>query len=404
MVAKINADTSNGVVITSDTSGEIELQANGVTKAKITANGLQDANGASLRGGMYRNLIINGDMQIAQRGTSASVSGNSYKTLDRWYHGISGSTAVYTSSQSTDVPSGQGFSSSLKMQCTTAYTSYTGGQQAYVAQIVEAQNCQHLKFGTSNAESLTASFWVKSNVTGDYVVWFYTADNARQTNKIITINSADTWEKKTVTISGDTGGAINNDNGHGLYFRLILASGPSLTSGTSPDGTWEAYSDANAYAGIAVNLSSSTSNYINITGVQLEVGSGASDFEFLPYDVQLARCQRYYYVCNNIQGTAQVIGVGFMYDGTRGRLYVPFPVNMRNLPSIVSTNISSSIEFNLNGNAALGDVAVLPFVGAANIIGAMFQVTITSGSGTAGESRYVRYTSTSPEIAFDAEL
>jgi len=131
MASTINADTTNGVVVTSDTSGEIELQSAGVTKAKVTANGLQDANGNSLRGGSFRNLIINGNMQIAQRSTSvASISsGSTYNTIDRFKTVLS-SAGTWTQTQSTDVPTGQGFASSLKMDCTTANASLASGASA----------------------------------------------------------------------------------------------------------------------------------------------------------------------------------------------------------------------------------------------------------------------------------
>ena len=301
MASTINSSTSNGIVITPDTSGEIELQANGVTKAKITANGLQDANGNSITGGMYRNLIINGDMSIAQRGTSASMSTNAgYYTCDRWlYTPLASPTGVFTQTQDTDVPTGQGFSNSLKMQCTTAQATMTTTQQVRLEYRIEGQNLQHLKYGTSNAEKLTLSFWVKTNKTGSYIIWLYQDDDSRMVCNVMTISTADTWEKITWTIDGDTTGVIDNDNGIGLRFLLQLCAGPDRTSGTLPT-TWVAYAGADQNAGQTVNFADSTSNYINITGVQLEVGSGSSDFEFLPYDVQLARCQRYFVA--NFQG------------------------------------------------------------------------------------------------------
>jgi hypothetical protein len=292
MVATINADTTNGVIITSDTSGEIALQANGVTKAKVTANGLQDANGASLRGGMYRNLIINGDMRIAQRGTSsAGITSSGYYTVDRWYM-LNDTTGTWTQTQDTDVPTGQGFANSLKLACTTADASLAAGDGLAVQTRFEGQNLQQLKKGTANAESVTFSFWVKSNKTGTYIYELYDQDNARQVSKSYTISLADTWEKKKITISGDTTGALDNDNGLSLYSTFWLAAGSNKSSGTL-NTSWAASVTANRVVG-QVNLADSTSNYINITGVQLEVGSGASDFEFLPYDVQLARCQRYF--------------------------------------------------------------------------------------------------------------
>ena len=269
-----------------------------------------------------KNLIINGDMRIAQRGTSLTglTSGNNY-TSDRFQFQVGAGT--WSQTTDTNVPTGQGFVNSLKINCTASATP-TGAQQVNISHIIEAQNLQHLKYGTSNAESITLSFWVKSNKTGTYAIWFYQSDDARQTNKTYTIDTADTWEKKTITISGDTVGIIDNDNGAGLYVRWVLASGPDFTSGTSPNGTWEAYTTANAYVGQAVNLADSTSNYINITGVQLELGENATPFEHRPYDMELAMCQRYY----------QVIEAGVNAYSSTGITGFPFNTAMRATPTL----------------------------------------------------------------------
>jgi hypothetical protein len=294
-----------------------------------TVTGSMTVGGVNVFSGPYRNLIINGDMQIAQRGTSATgLTTGDYRTVDRWYHNIN-TAGTWSESQSTDVPTGQGFSSSLKVNCTST-ASLSTTNQTFLMQIIEAQNLQHLKYGTSNAESLTLSFWVKSNKTGTYVAWFYHPDDARQTNKTYTINTADTWEKKTITISGDTTGVIDNDNGQGLLLRWVLDTGSTFTSGTSPNGTWEAYSDANAYAGHAVTLADSTSNYFNLTGVQLEVGEGASDFEFLPYDVQLSRCKRYYWQLNGIRDLCAAM----LASTVSAYGVITYPVEMRTSPSL----------------------------------------------------------------------
>ena len=251
-----------------DTSGEVTISAPavaGTTTLELPATSSTLATQNALG---VRNLIINGDMRIAQRGTSSTgITGVGYYTIDRMQTLIvSGGT--WTMSQDTDVPTGQGFVNSLKMSCTSS-TTLTGNSQTSVQHRLEAQNLQHLKFGTSSAESLTLSFWVKSNKTGNYVVWFTQDDIARSTNKIYTINSADTWEKKTLTINGDSSGVINNDNGLGMQVRFILDAGPDVSSGTSPNGEWETTVTANVFAGQTAHLADSTSNYINITGVQL---------------------------------------------------------------------------------------------------------------------------------------
>ena len=247
----------------------------------------------------YRNLIINGDMSIAQRGTSFDATQN-YK-IDRFRFNHTSYGFDATLSQSTDVPTGQGFGKSLKFNCTTA-SSVSASGYIFIGQKMEGQMLQHLKKGTSNAESLTCSFWVKSNKTGTYVVELYDVDNVRQISKSYTINSANTWEKKTLTYDGDTTGAFDNDNAQSLQLNFWLSAGTNFSSGTL-NTSWNSNTNTNRAVGI-VNITDSTSNYINITGVQLEVGTTASDFEFLPYDVNLQRCKRYYQTLHQITGVA----------------------------------------------------------------------------------------------------
>ena len=369
--------------VTINSSGAVTLANN------LTVTGTGSINGSNISTQpSFRNLIINGDMRIAQRGTSfTGVASSGYYTLDRFQVSVTPSTSVWTVTQSTDVPTGQGFATSLKCDCTTAFTSYTGGQSATITHIVEAQNLQHLKVGTSSAESLTLSFWIKSNTTGNYVAWLYTPDGtARFTNKVFTINTADTWEKKTITVSGDTAGTINNDNGHGMYMRVILASGSGYTSGTSPDGTWEdASTTTNWYAGQTVNLSSSTSNYINITGVQLEVGSGASDFEFLPVDVELARCQRY---CEVYSGNDVLLpAVGGWQGTTLANVTMSYKVIKRAAPTITFNGTTSNYQAVNEGVAWRAASAIASFRAYENTC--ELQITTSSG-GTQGQSARFR--------------
>lgn len=151
---------------------------------------------------------------------------------------------------------------------------------------------QSMKKGTSNAESVTLSFWVKTNKTGTYIIELFDRDNTRTISKSYTVNSSSTWEKKTITIEGDTTGTFDNDNNASLDLHFWLGAGSNNTSGTLQT-TWGTQSNADRAVG-QVNLADSTSNEWYITGVQLEVGTSASDFEFLPYDVNILRCQRYF--------------------------------------------------------------------------------------------------------------
>ena len=293
---------------------------------------------ADIREPNFRNILINGDMSQSQRSTSvSSITGSGYNTVDRWHIVLSG-LGTWTQSQSTDVPTGQGFATSFKMDCTTADASPGSGDFLFLNQKVEGQNVQYLKKGTSSAESTTLSFWVKSNKTGTYICELDDNDNTRNINKSYTINSADTWEKKEITFAGDTTGAFGNDNANSLQVIWWLGAGSNYTSGTL-NNAWESTTNANRAVG-QVNLADSTSNEWYITGVQLEAGSVASDFEFLPVDVNLQRCQRYF-ISYGGDTTYERIGVGTVYSSSVALIEIHYPVSMRTRASLSFENISN---------------------------------------------------------------
>ena len=246
-----------------------------------------------------RNLIINGDMKIAQRATSYSgATGTDYYTVDRWQF-IANSAGTWTVSQSTTVPTGEGFAYSHKFDCTTADASLGASDYLLLGQKIEGINLQHLKFGTSSAESLTLSFWVRSAKTGTYVVEYRNANSGgtRTQSQSYTISAADTWEKKTITIDGDTASTFENTTNSELEIYLWLAAGSNFTSG-SLNTSWGSDTTANRAAGV-VNLADSTSNDWYITGVQLEIGDNATPFEHLSQGESLALCERYLEVCRS---------------------------------------------------------------------------------------------------------
>ena len=299
--------------------------------SKITSAGFQD-------NVKFRNIIINGDMSQSQRATSAaSLTGSGYNTVDRFRTNM-GTAGTWTQSQSTDVPTGSGFRTSLKMDCTTANGSLSAGSYLIIDQRVEGQNLQYLKKGTSSAESTTMSFWVKSAKTGTYITTLQDMDNTRSISKSYTISSADTWEKKTVTFAGDTTGAFGNDNGASLKVQFWLVAGTTYTSGTLAT-SWESTTNANLAVG-QVNLADSTSNEWYITGVQLEAGEVASDFEFLPVDVNIQRCRRYFEKSSNIDSALIVTSQGIVSvrDGTAStvnRYYnIQYSVEKRATPTL----------------------------------------------------------------------
>ena len=314
---------------------------------------------ADVRGVNFRNIIINGGMDIAQRGTSTTGLQNSPEFLiDRWSYRRSGTftSATFSMAQSTDVPTGQGFSKSAKIDCTATESSLPADVFAAFNQAIEGQMLQYLKKGTSSSEGLALSFWVKSNKTGTYIFNLIDQDNTRSISKSYTISSADTWEKKTIILDADTTGTLDNDNAASFQLYWYFCAGSNFTSGTLGT-TWSSTTDANRAVG-QVNLADNTSNEWYITGVQLETGSQASDFEFLPTDVNLRRCLRYYY-----QDTAFLdITVVRVSDSSRA-VHKTLPVPMRATPTFTATSTNEigntsmnnssnkSVRFSMSGSA-----------------------------------------------------
>jgi hypothetical protein len=352
----------------------------------------------------FRNLIINGDMSVAQRGTSATGIGNGdsgYHTLDRWQFTEVGTTSgEFTITQDTDVPTGQGFAKSTKFDVTTADTSLGSTHQIYWRQGFEGQNLQMLKKGTSNAEQITVSFWVKSNKTGTYIVYILDGDNSRFVSKSYTISSSSTWEKKTITFPADTTGTFDNDNEKSLTVHFALGAGSDFNSGTLQE-TWAATSGNNANRLVGqVNLLDNTSNEWYITGVQLEVGTSASDFEFLPIDVNLQRCKRYFQVIADGASPSEFFASVANYNGTYIFGTYRFMPEMRSAPTISSVTGTNYYAVNVNSTADSfnevkgqdADSRSCQLYADANV------------SGTAGHAGQMKSDNASAKVTADAEL
>jgi hypothetical protein len=282
-----------------------------------------------------KNLIINGAMQIAQRGTSTTgVTTNGYLACDRFFF-YADTMGTWTGEQSTDAP--DEFSNSFKLSCTTADASPAAGDRVTLQHRIEGQSLQHLAKGTTSAKKVTLSFWIKSNKTGNMQVNLYDNDNNRFVSGTVTINSSATWEKKSITFVGDTVSGYDNDNNLSLIIEWWLDSGTTWSSGTSPT-TWQSNSAADRNAGGTLALADSTSNYINITGVQLEAGSSATEFEHRQYGTELQLCQRYYHV----DATNRWLSAITTNDSGYRRVHADFPVTMRATPTVVGTFSATS--------------------------------------------------------------
>jgi hypothetical protein len=335
-------------------------------------------------------------MQIAQRSTSvASITTPGYYTLDRWSFDPT-SFGTWTMSQSTDVPTGQGFANSLKLDCTSADASPASSDEIYIRQKFEGQNLQYLKKGTANALPLTASFWVKSTKTGTFILELYDADNNRSISKSYTVSVSNTWEFKTITYAGDTTGAFTNDNGLSLLVVFWLGAGTDYTSGTL-NTSWGTATNANRAVG-QVNIADSTSNDFLITGVQLEAGEQASGFEFMPIDVNLNRCYRYYW--NLVNGTDNSISLGAYETATALNVVMNFPVSMRTGPTLDSTSGSNYYKINRNGGVdGFNDFTIARATSKSCLLYNIAQI-----SGTAGQAGEVQSGNASAFLSFTAEL
>jgi hypothetical protein len=327
----------------------------------------------------FRNLIINGDMSIAQRSTSAtSISSSGYHALDRFRFGFTDTDQlVATISQDTDVPSGQGFSKSMKFLVTTVESALDANDALQIQYRIEGQNLQQLKYGTSSAESLTLSFWVKSSVTGTYALTFKNSDDGGTKLNVNTysISSANTWEKKTITISGDTATNIDNTNGNKLEVLWGLTAGSNY-KGTSSSG-WTSYSASKLFNGQTADIATTSSANFYLTGVQLEVGTSASDFEFLPYDVNLQRCQRYYEIANS-GGAATYMWTGSNRSTTQAQGGWRYQTRKRTTPSVALTGTASGLRVHTTGGGNANAVGI-SVNGTASPITAWINTNVSSG-------------------------
>ncbi len=379
----------DGIRSNSATSDAITLANDGTCTAKIT-NNLSN-----------RNIIINGGMTVSQRnGTTATAvtSANQY-TLDR-IKGSNNSDAAFTIAQSSTAP--DGFANSLKVDVTTADTSLGAAHYGQIIYHVEAQDLQQLAFGTSTAKASILSFYVRSNKTGNYGVAVLQDDNSsKQVTFQYTINSADTWERKSFIIPADTSGVINNDNGKGFDIHIGFAAGTTYTSG-SLRSSFTAFANGDFYAGQGVNLFDSTSNEWYITGIQLEVdntGSGKpTDFEHRSFAQELALCERY---CQVLVRGQQYFGTCMVYQSSINTAAMVWKTTMRATPSIVANSGTNYYITYRNGgsnqyNALDGSLSL-----ANNNGGGVFT---TGASGTQGHAGAMAGNNAGVLVYIQAEL
>ncbi len=348
---------------------EIESSSGGGLTAKIT-NNLSN-----------RNLIINGAMQVAQRGTSSTDVG--LKTIDRWTYNENDSSGAATQSQVTDAPEGFGYS--YKIDCTTANASPAADVYNIIFTTFEGQDLQQIKKGTSNAKQLTASFWVKGNAAATYTCELRDHDNTRFCSQ--TFNVTTSWSRVTITFAADTTGAFDNDNNLSLYLFIWLGGGSNYSGGTWSSNTWHT-ADNQRIGDNQTNFFDSTNRTFFLTGVQLEVSDYATEFEHLSYADELRRCQRYYFrqtLANN-----DFFGMGFAANDSFGDVAVQFPVSMRAKPTGLEQTGTAG-DYKLARRTASTTCSAVPTF--ANSTENFGNLTWTTGSGmNGGEAVFLQST------------
>ena len=318
-----------------DTSGSISISAPSVAGSNTLTLPATTQTLATQNALGVRNLIINGDMRIDQRNAGASVTattGNEY-SIDR-FQTVSSVSSKYTIQQSTTSP--DDFVNSVVVTSSSAY-SVGASEQFLLRHHVEGLNSAHLLWGTANAKTVTLSFWTRSSLTGTFGGSVFNYDGTRSYPFTYSISSADTWEQKTITIAGDTSGTWLTTNGVGLTISFGLGVGSTL-SGTA--GAWAGAYYSSATGATSVVGTSGATWYI--TGVQLEVGDTATPFEHRPYDMELARCQRYYQIPFG-NGC-----IGHWDSSTQIWWGVRYYCEMRATPSVTLLNTALTIRHNGN--------------------------------------------------------
>ena len=319
-------------------------------------------------------LIINGDMAVAQRGTSSTgVTTAGYYTVDRfrWYSALADTVTL---TQSSEAPNG--FRNSFKVEVTTADSDVsTSGDRAYIYQVIEAQNLQHLQYGTSDAKKITVSFWVRSSVTGTYSLGFYQQDGDDLASLSYTIDTADTWEYKTMTLNGNTAASIDDNNGWGIAVYWWFATNTQYTGGST--NAWVGSgTETNWAADHAVNVLDTVGNDFYLTGVKFEIGDTATPFKHLSYAENLHQCRRYY---QELTGWGKVFHVN-----SSSAAYAMFEFNpeMRATPTLTAT----TTDFRFYSG---GDVETISQMNLQNITNRQFQFYLQGSGFNAGRAGHL---------------
>ena len=348
-----------------------------------------------------KNLVTNGAMQVAQRSVSETGLGaaSGYFTCDRWRTTSSGDAGRYTMTQTADGPSG--FANCLKLDCTTADTSIAAGELFILTQRFEGQDLQQIKKGTSDAELITVSFYVKANAAFTFGVELFDGDNSRQITKLFDTTTG--WVRHELTFPADTTGALNDDNTNAFQLNFWIHAGATYAGGTLNTAAWASNTNANRAAGIDSFFSSTDNNFF-ITGIQMEVGPVATPFEHRSYGQELALCQRYFFIgCSSNDADTGGMANGSFRTTSNAQVLQQHPIAMRTNPT-TALRASGSVVIHDTNDGNNINVTAIDAVVMQSIKSTIFGLTLASASGVVGEGCWTYSAGGTPGITFDAEL
>ena len=367
------------------------LATNSVDSAELVDGAVDDSHMASIKG--RKNLIINGAMRVAQRATSSAGlgDGGGYFTLDR-YRFSSSTSGRLTQSQAsvTDLPA---FANAMKLDCTTADTSIGASEECSLEYRLEGQDLQQLKKGTSSAEKVTVSFYMKTNKAFTFMCELDDTDNNRVNTQQFTTSTS--WTRHTLTFVGDTTGTLDDDNARSMRLNIWIHAGSNFTGGTYSANTWQSRQSSDNMRAVGISsFYDDTANEIQFTGLQMEVGDTATDFEHRSYGEELALCSRYYQqpIIDGFASTGWRAGTNWIY------FFIPYVVPMRTQPTVTETG-----TFSCHGEGNDGTfTAISP--NKHSQVGLLAIATNTTFNLGGGYPAVIEVNSAGPQIYLDSEL
>ena len=348
-----------------------------------------------------RNIVVNGGMKVSQRATQVTGLGaaDGYHTLDRWNMEIGAASAGrFTMDQIADGPSG--FANCLKLDCTTADTSIAAAEQGKIEYRIEGQDLQQLKKGTSDAEKLTVSFYVKGDAAATYTCELEDVDNTRSINQAFAVTTS--WTRVILTFAADTSDPLGDDANNSLQLNFWLHGGTTYSGGTFVSNAWKDIVENTRMAESHTSIFDTTNRTFFITGVQMEVGSVATPFENRSFGEELDLCHRYYQQITTTQNYHNFHAAGHCTATTSMLFALPFLKKMRSSPS-VSFSADDTFTCTTSGGSNAGAASDLTVNSTEPY---NFRATLTVGSGlTAGNGSLLqKFTNADAEIIMDGEL